>query len=128
MSDDCDPSHRLREQFRSQSAAVPSGRITRLLKTGRAAIGMAFATLCARRDTEAIGSPGERPIEIAASRREVSSLMRDKRAVAKLALPGRLLFLFRLRFGLHSVLARVGAVADWSALESRWAEESASQS
>lgn len=43
--------------------------------------------------------------------------MRDKRAFLRLRLPGRLLFLFRLRFGLYAVLSRLGAVADWSALE-----------
>jgi hypothetical protein len=37
------------------------------------------------------------------------------------ALPGRLLFLFRLRFGLYAVLSRIGAVVDWAALESSWA-------
>jgi hypothetical protein len=41
----------------------------------------------------------------------------------KLSLPGRFLFLFRLRFGLYAVLARLGAVADWGALESQWAAE-----
>ncbi|HEU4407105.1 MAG TPA: hypothetical protein VFS43_17685 [Polyangiaceae bacterium] len=44
-------------------------------------------------------------------------MMRDKRALFRLRVPGRLLFLFRLRFGLYAVLARLGAVADWSALE-----------
>lgn len=43
--------------------------------------------------------------------------------LARIALPGRLLFLFRLRFGLYSVLSRLGAVADWSALASEWASE-----
>ncbi len=50
-------------------------------------------------------------------------LLRDKRALLGLALPGSLLFLLRLRFGLYAVLARLGAVADWGALEMRWAAE-----
>lgn len=52
---------------------------------------------------------------------EASALVRDKRALIGLALPGSLLFLLRLRFGLYAVLARLGAVVDWSALESQWA-------
>jgi predicted unusual protein kinase regulating ubiquinone biosynthesis (AarF/ABC1/UbiB family) len=54
---------------------------------------------------------------------EAQQLLRDKRFLAKLSLPGRFLFLFRLRFGLYAVLARLGAIADWGALESRWAAE-----
>jgi len=38
-------------------------------------------------------------------------------------LPGRLLFVFRIRFGLYSVLARIGAVRDWRALEERFTLE-----
>ena len=48
-------------------------------------------------------------------------MMRDKKALMELSLPGKLLFLFRIRFGLYAVLARLGAVADWAALESAWA-------
>jgi len=48
-------------------------------------------------------------------------LFKDKRAMMRLQLPGRLLFLFRLRFGLYSVLSQLGACADWAALESGWA-------
>jgi predicted unusual protein kinase regulating ubiquinone biosynthesis (AarF/ABC1/UbiB family) len=57
---------------------------------------------------------------------DARTLMRDKRAVMRLGLPGKLLFLFRLRFGLYAVLARLGAVADWSKLESGWAAEATS--
>lgn len=52
---------------------------------------------------------------------DARDLMRDKLAVAKLRLPGRMLFLFRLRFGLYAVLAQLRAVADWAALEAEWA-------
>ncbi len=48
-------------------------------------------------------------------------LFADKRALLGLSLPGSLLFLLRLRFGLYAVLARIGAVADWAALEAAWA-------
>ncbi len=48
---------------------------------------------------------------------EMGQVMRDKLAIARLRLPGRLVFLFRIRFGLFAVLARLGAVCDWAALE-----------
>ena len=37
--------------------------------------------------------------------------------VARMRLPAKLLFLFRIRFGLHAELTRLEAVADWAALE-----------
>jgi hypothetical protein len=40
----------------------------------------------------------------------------------RLRLPGKLLFLFRIRFGLYAVLSRLGAVLDWNALEAELAE------
>jgi hypothetical protein len=36
-------------------------------------------------------------------------------------MPGRLLFLLRIRFGLYAVLSRLGARLDWGGLEARWA-------
>jgi predicted unusual protein kinase regulating ubiquinone biosynthesis (AarF/ABC1/UbiB family) len=48
---------------------------------------------------------------------ETASMVRDKRSLMRLHLPGRLLFLFRIRFGLYAVLARLGAELDWQALE-----------
>lgn len=59
---------------------------------------------------------------------EARQLMKDKRAAMRLKLPGRLLFLFRLRFGVCSVIAELGAQADWSRLESEWAEAALSAS
>lgn len=50
-----------------------------------------------------------------------SDVLGDKRALLGLELPGALLFLLRLRFGLYAVLSRVGAVADWSNIERAWA-------
>jgi predicted unusual protein kinase regulating ubiquinone biosynthesis (AarF/ABC1/UbiB family) len=55
--------------------------------------------------------------------RDARDLMRDKRAILSLRLPPRLLFLFRLRFGLYAVLARLGAEADWARLERTWAAD-----
>lgn len=57
---------------------------------------------------------------------ETRQLLKDKRAAMRLKLPGRLLFLFRLRFGVCSVISQLGACADWAALESGWAEASSS--
>jgi len=48
---------------------------------------------------------------------------RDKLAIARLRLPGRLVFLFRIRFGLYAVLSRLKAVCDWSEMEQRFAAE-----
>ncbi len=50
-------------------------------------------------------------------------LMRDKLAIARLRLPGRLVFLFRIRFGLFAVLSRLGSVNDWAALEQGFARQ-----
>ena len=50
----------------------------------------------------------------------LAQLVADKRALANLNLPGELLFLFRIRFGLHAVLGRIGAEANWYRLERDW--------
>lgn len=70
--------------------------------------------------------PGVRSIEPGTGF-EAKGVLRDKRALMKLALPGKLLFLFRIRFGLYAVLARLGSRADWASLESRWALEALSE-
>ena len=54
---------------------------------------------------------------------EARQLLANKRAMLRIRLPGRLLFLFRIRFGLYSVLSRVGAIRDWRALEERYTRE-----
>ena len=55
---------------------------------------------------------------------DFGQITRDKLALARLRLPGRLLFLFRIRYGLYAVLSRLGAVCDWAAMERRFADES----
>ena len=40
-----------------------------------------------------------------------------KQKLLRMRLPGKLMFLFRIRFGLYAVLSRLGAELDWSALE-----------
>ncbi|MEO6324869.1 MAG: AarF/ABC1/UbiB kinase family protein [Thermoanaerobaculia bacterium] len=54
---------------------------------------------------------------------ELTSIVRDKLALMRLELPGKLLFLFRIRFGLYAALARLGSVCDWSKLEASYADE-----
>jgi len=66
--------------------------------------------------------PGPRPVDPGADL-DMASVIRDKRALMRLELPGKLLFLFRIRFGLYAVLARLGSVCDWSALEASFADE-----
>ncbi len=51
---------------------------------------------------------------------DAREIMKDKLSVARMRLPAKLLFLFRIRFGLHSELARLEAIADWAALEERF--------
>ncbi len=49
-----------------------------------------------------------------------SEIAKNKRELMKLSLPGEFLFLFRIRFGLMSVLAKLGARANWYRLEQRY--------
>lgn len=64
--------------------------------------------------------PGVRAIPLDAGL-AAKQVIADKRTFARIALPGKLLFLFRLRYGLYAVLHRLGARADWATLESAWA-------
>ena len=49
--------------------------------------------------------------------RGMRQVLESKRNLMKLTLPGEFLFLFRIRFGLMSVLAQLGARANWYRLE-----------
>ncbi|TNF37225.1 MAG: AarF/ABC1/UbiB kinase family protein [Deltaproteobacteria bacterium] len=44
---------------------------------------------------------------------------KTKRAIFRLRVPGKLLFLYRIRFGLYAILSRIGARADWREIESQ---------
>jgi predicted unusual protein kinase regulating ubiquinone biosynthesis (AarF/ABC1/UbiB family) len=61
-------------------------------------------------------TPGRRaiPADRAVAMGETVKL---KRKLMKVRLPGKLMFLFRIRFGLYAVLSRIGAELDWAALE-----------
>ena len=48
---------------------------------------------------------------------------KNKRKLARFSLPGEFLFLFRIRFGLMSVLSRLGAKANWYRLEAQLIED-----
>lgn len=63
-------------------------------------------------------------IEIA-SNTKMRSILADKKTFMRLRLPGKLLFLFRIKFGLHAVLGRMAAEANWFRLEQQWLEHQA---
>jgi len=67
--------------------------------------------------------PGVRPMEAAVSL-DLREVARNKKSMLRLQLPGKLLFLFRIRFGLYAVLARLGAKLDWQALEAAFSGRS----
>lgn len=98
-----------------QALGAPRPRVTPRVKTLLRGF---FAPLLA---------PGRRPLGLDEAF-EARTLMQDKRALMELALPGKLLFLFRLRFGLYAVLARMEAEADWAGLESQWADAALARS
>jgi predicted unusual protein kinase regulating ubiquinone biosynthesis (AarF/ABC1/UbiB family) len=60
--------------------------------------------------------PGVRRVSSSISR-SAREVMTVKRSILRLHLPGKLLFLFRIRFGLYAVLARLGAELDLRSLE-----------
>jgi predicted unusual protein kinase regulating ubiquinone biosynthesis (AarF/ABC1/UbiB family) len=67
-------------------------------------------------------TPGRHPIapDQAAALGETVKL---KQTVLRMRLPGKLMFLFRIRFGLYAVLARIGAELDWARLEDELTSE-----
>lgn len=72
---------------------------------------------------EPVLKPGVRSMEAAVSL-DVREMARNKRSMLQLQLPGKLLFLFRIRFGLYAVLAQLGAKLDWHALEAEFSGRS----
>ncbi len=54
---------------------------------------------------------------------EMRDVFAKKKQLMKFSLPGEFLFLFRIRFGLMSVLSRLGALANWYQLEKRYLED-----
>lgn len=54
---------------------------------------------------------------------DMRRVVEGKQRLLKLSIPGEFLFLFRIRFGLMSVLARLGARANWYRLEAGYLGE-----
>lgn len=54
---------------------------------------------------------------------EMREVFRSKQKLMKFSLPGEFLFLFRIRFGLMSVLTKLGAELNWFAVEKGYIEE-----
>jgi predicted unusual protein kinase regulating ubiquinone biosynthesis (AarF/ABC1/UbiB family) len=54
---------------------------------------------------------------------EMKEIFKKKRQLLKFALPGEFTFLFRIRFGLMSVLSRLGTEANWFRLEKRYVDD-----
>jgi hypothetical protein len=52
----------------------------------------------------------------------MAHVARLRKNLARLRLPGKLMFLFRVRIGLYAVLARIGARLDWIDLEDELAD------
>lgn len=61
-------------------------------------------------------TPGRQPVDAKVTV-AMSQMAKDKILLMRLRMPGKLLFLFRIRFGLYAVLARLGSKCDWSSLE-----------
>jgi predicted unusual protein kinase regulating ubiquinone biosynthesis (AarF/ABC1/UbiB family) len=59
------------------------------------------------------------PMDLGAAM-DMRQAMDMKLKLARFSLPGEFLFLFRIRFGLMSVLSRLGAEANWYRLEKRY--------
>ena len=68
---------------------------------------------------EPVLKSGVHPMAAAVSL-DVREVTRSKKSMMQLQLPGKLLFLFRIRFGLYAVLARLGAKLDWQAMEAEF--------
>ncbi len=54
---------------------------------------------------------------------EMREAISAKHRLMKIRMPGEFLFLFRIRFGLMSVLAKLGAEANWYALETQYVDD-----
>lgn len=54
---------------------------------------------------------------------EMGEVIKKKQQLAQFALPGEFLFLFRIRFGLMSVIASLGAESNWFRLEKKYVDE-----
>ncbi len=58
---------------------------------------------------------------------KMKEMFRAKQKLMKLALPGEFTFLYRIRFGLMSVLSKLGTQANWYRLEKQYVDDFAMQ-
>ena len=58
---------------------------------------------------------------------EMKEMFKAKQKLMKLALPGEFTFLYRIRFGLMSVLSKLGTQANWYRLEKQYVDDFAMQ-
>lgn len=72
---------------------------------------------------EPASKSGVRPMAAGVSL-DLGEVVRSKKAMLQLQLPAKLLFLFRIRFGVYAVLARTGAKLDWQELEAEFSGQS----
>ena len=68
--------------------------------------------------TETLGMLEDKEQKVSLGSMSFKEMMAKKMELNKLAFPGEFLFLLRIRFGLMSVLEKLGAVANWRKLES----------
>jgi hypothetical protein len=57
----------------------------------------------------------------------MKEMFRAKQKLMKLALPGEFIFLYHIRFGLMSVLSKLGTQANWYRLEKQYVDDCAMQ-
>jgi len=100
----------------SQAGLVASGELSATELLESAIVRLEATRELMRGFYAPILGPGKRRLK-AGVNLETRNVMKSKRDMLRLRIPGRLLFLFRIRFGLYSVLARLGAELDWQALE-----------
>lgn len=62
------------------------------------------------------------PVDMSAAM-EMREAIQQKHRLMKIRMPGEFLFLFRIRFGLMSVLSKLGARANWYQLEKQYIDE-----
>ena len=65
---------------------------------------------------------GEGKVDLSAAM-EMRDVIKKKQQLMRFSLPGEFVFLFRIRFGLMSVLSRLGARANWYALEKEYIDD-----
>lgn len=66
---------------------------------------------------------GKRRVDSGSDALDMAQVFKNKKMLMKLQLPGKFMFLFRIRYGLYAVLARIGCECDWYEMEHALAAE-----